>query len=214
MNKLALSNWRKKQLEKYGITKLYYASLIDNAQSIIKYGILSKNEATSRKIKFASFADEDVQERRDIKEIDLSNQNTVAIHDCVPLYLNLLTPTLYKIKKRWHEIFVVVINAMILTDSKIEFTFTDGNAASKQTIFHRDLRDLSCLPWNVINADSWTEFEDGKRKRNSEFLIYPSISPIWFDGFIVNNEHSNNKLNEILLKNNLNRKIIISKNFS
>lgn len=53
--------------------------------------------------------------------------------------------------------------------------FTDGNAASRDTRFFDKASDLDKLPWDVLNAEYWNDFDDGKRKKCAEVLIYPSI---------------------------------------
>ena len=37
------------------------------------------------------------------------------------------------------------------------------------------ISDLKNLKWEIINGQSWNDKEDGKRIRNSEFLIFPRI---------------------------------------
>lgn len=49
--------------------------------------------------------------------------------------------------------------------------FTDGNAAADSTTFYFRLEDLSKLDWECLNAQYWTGFSDGTRKRCAEVLI-------------------------------------------
>lgn len=63
--------------------------------SVLKEGILPKNEILKRKLSFASFADETVQRYRNKRVITLSNMEKHNLHDLVPLYLTPKTPTLY-----------------------------------------------------------------------------------------------------------------------
>ena len=48
------------------------------------------------------------------------------------------------------------------------------------------------MKWNIINADFWNDFEDGKRIRNAEFLIYQKIEINYISEFTVNNNDLKN----------------------
>ena len=69
----------------------------------------------------------------------------------------------------------LIDSKQLISDTGIEFAFTDGNAANRTTKFYRNLIDLNCLNWEIINSFSWNDKTDGKRIRNSEFLIFPKI---------------------------------------
>lgn len=129
-----------------------------------------------KRIKYDSFAEKTVQNRRHYKRITLSNNQNYTIHDVVPVYLIPKTPTLYARKHQQYRVIFARIQSSILQDDGVEFTFTDGNAASKNTKFFTDLDLLSELPWEVLEQNAyWPDFPDGKRKRNSEFMIFPNI---------------------------------------
>jgi hypothetical protein len=38
--------------------------------------------------------------------------------------------------------------------------------------YYNDLANLDKIPWNVVNARYWNDFPDGRRLRQSEFLVY------------------------------------------
>ena len=61
-----LKSWRLQKLEecKQFPKYFYYFSFLDNLESIISNGILSKNEITKKKLNTKSFADVDVQNYR------------------------------------------------------------------------------------------------------------------------------------------------------
>lgn len=174
MNK-RLKEWRQEKLQQYKIFGFWYFAHIDNLNHILEHGIIPKNEVEKRGLSYSSFADENVQALRDKRHIYLTNHQRVAIHDLVPVYLCPRTPTLFKRKNSQSHFLFVLIKSFILLDDGIEFAFSNGNAASHETRFFCDLDRLSELPWDVIKASSWTEFPDGKRQRNTEFLIYPKI---------------------------------------
>lgn len=196
---MSLLQWKKRKLQEYKISQLFYMSLIENARSILQRGILSQKEAIDRNIHYKSFADEDVQDKRENKSILLTDGKKHNIHGLVPLYLTSKTPTLYARKDRQNEIFIAIIQSFIILDENVEFAFCDGNAASDFTRAYYSLNNLSAMPWDVIRAAYWTGYTDGTRKRNAEFLIYPCVptNRIW--GIVVNNDKSKNQL-EIIKK--------------
>lgn len=182
---MSLTDWRRSKLREHHIVELFYFSMIDNLDSLLQYGVLPKNETIKRGLSHASFAEESVQDRRHIREIELSNKTKVTIHDLVPLYLVPRTPTLSARRDCQDRIFFIVINSDIVADEKTEFAFSDGNAASQETRFFNSLYKLKYLPLDVIKADYWNDFSDGKRKRNAEFLIFPSVPPKYFIRIVI-----------------------------
>ena len=177
-DKEKLKSWRLQKLEecKEFPEYFYYFSFIDNFESIISNGILPKNEIKKKKLITKSFADMDVQNLR--KDIDffISNSQKKKLHDLVPLYLNSKTPTLYARKNIQNQLFFLLINSKkLISDTNIDFAFTDGNATNQITKPYWKLDNLKNLNWEIINGQSWNDKEDGKRIRNSEFLIFPRI---------------------------------------
>jgi hypothetical protein len=197
---MSLTDWRRSKLSQHHIVELFYFSMIDNLESLLQYGILPKNEMIKRGLSHASFAEESVQDRRHIREIELSNHTKATIHDLVPLYLVPRTPTLSARRAYQNKIFFIVINSDIVADEKTEFSFSDGNAASQETRFFNSLYKLKHLPWDVLKADYWNDFSDGKRKRNAEFLIFPSVPPKYFIRIIILNSNLQNHCKMLVQK--------------
>ena len=64
--------------------------------------------------------------------------------------------------------------------------FTDGNAASEKTIFYEDAADLDALDWDCLEAEYWTDFDDGARKRCAEALVPVRIpSTRWLESWFT-----------------------------
>jgi len=97
------------------------------------------------------------------------------LHEYVPTYINIKNPMLYVRRDIQHELCLIEISLLAL--SEYDFLFTDGNAASRNTHFYSSTSDLDKLPWDVLKASYWNDFPDGKRKRCSEVLVYPKIDP-------------------------------------
>ena len=93
---------------------------------------------------------------------------------------------LYFISK--DTIYILVIYTEHISNPNKDFAFTDGNAASEDTSVYRSLNSLNKLNWTIINSEFWNDKADGKRIRNSEFLIYPKIEVEYISEFSVNND--------------------------
>ena len=93
-----------------------------------------------------------------------------------------------------------------------DFAFSDGNAGSNDTGFYYSLNNLDKIPWDVIRSHRWNDFEDGKRKRNAEFLIHPNIPVDRFWRIAVNNEDVKDPEYEKTIKdlNNLESYLLIA----
>lgn len=198
-----LQRWRKKWLDRYGIENLWYLTHIENLQSILSVGILPKNEVDKFGLCRNTFAEETVQERRHSKEIELSQFLRKGIHDLVPVYLCVKTPTQYARKDIQAKLVLIRISSDVLLEEDVQFAFSDGNAASAATSFFGDLGVLDKLPWDVIGSTYWTEFEDGKRKKCSEFLIYPKVRTKHFKELGVCSLESRSKANSIVASSRL-----------
>ena len=172
-------------LAKWPLRNLYYFSLRENLASLVEFGILSKNETRKQGISSRSFAEESVQNRRRNVDVVLTNHTKIPLHDLVPLYLAPKTPALSTRRNRQEELFFIDVSPDVLCDPDNEFAFTDGNAASSQTQFFRSLHHLGKVPWDVIQAEYWSDYPDGRRRRCAEFLVYPSVTPRYFSRLVV-----------------------------
>lgn len=190
---------------------LYYAFMIDNLESILKHGILSRNTVEKLKINFSSFANEAVLSHRFKKGVTLSRGQQVGICDLVPCYFVYATPTVKAVirdSSEWHvldKLCFALIDPKIVFTEGISFAFSDGNAASHETLFYTELDDLTKLPWEVIKGSirKVSKYPDGMRKRNSEFLLYPQISIDKILEFNVNNDRNKIYVEKTLEKHNI-----------
>lgn len=210
---MSLSDWRKSKLYQHGITEFFYFSMIENLESFLKYGILPKNEIIKRAWNYYSFAEQSVQDRRHIREIIISDHTKVTIHDLVPVYLVPRTPTLSVRRDCQDRIFFVVINADILTEENTQFAFSDGNAASKETRIFKSLHHIKYIPWDVLKADYWNEFPDGKRKRNAEFLIFPLVDQKHFKRIVIRNPSLQSYCKNLVQKLELSIEVIVDNSY-
>tara|TARA_B100001964_G_scaffold214181_1_gene251601 strand:- start:358 stop:1038 length:681 start_codon:yes stop_codon:yes gene_type:complete len=214
-NKENLASWRKKKIAEFKPFPKYllYLSRKQNFKSIIENGILPHNQTKDKKLKSQSFADVDVQELRSRIDVHISGEKKYNLHDLVPLYFQALTPTLSVIRKHQEDLFFCKISSQnLISDTKIDFAFTDGNAASLETIKYRSLNSLKKLNWTIINSEFWNDKVDGKRIRNSEFLIYPKIEIKYISEFSVNNQKLKQEFENELQKKSLKIPVTIDNN--
>jgi len=71
------------------------------------------------------------------------------------------------------KLCLLKISLSVLSEN--EYLIADGNAASRDTKFYDSMSSIDLLPWDVLRSDSWSDKEDGKRKRCAEILVYPRI---------------------------------------
>ena len=158
-------------------TKIYHFTHIDNLSVLISTGaILCKNEMLKNNTSYKSSAFESVQEQRKIHPVPVSPNGT--IHDYVPFYFNSLSPMLYTIKNgnidgvEMQDLVFFKSTVQAAEASGCKFVFTDGHGIMVLSDYYNNLASLDKIPWNVVNAKYWTDFLDGRRLRQSEFLIY------------------------------------------
>lgn len=163
---------------------LYHLTHIKNLESILEYGLLSRNSAISEFIFFENIADPEVLNRGQ------------HLFDYVRLYFNPKNPMLYRRKDIQDEILILCIDGKVLLEK--DSKFSDGNASSASTKIYSELEDLKKLDWKVINAKFWTEHLDGKRKACAEALIHSKIPVIFIKKIICNNINTQNNVIEII----------------
>jgi len=214
-DKTGLLDWRRLKMSQSMQRKefpayLLYLSRKESFEDIIKSGILPLNETKKKNLLSGSFADADVQERRERKSYYFSDAKSYNLHDVVPLYFKAKTPTLSVRRDQQENLFFCKVSPLkLISDPKIAFAFTDGNAASDITSSYYDLKKLDKLKWKVIHAEFWNDHADGKRIRNSEFLIFPKIEIKYIFEFSVNNQKLKEKFKNILLKNSIKIPVLV-----
>ena len=209
----------RQKIVEHKIHGLYYFSLLNNLDSILENGILSKNDVERRGINFDIFANQEVQNKRHWKKFNLrsnienSNPIYTHLHSLVPLYFTPKTPTLSAVRYIQNNIFFIQINPEIICNADISYCFTDGNAASNNTHSYTDLNDLDKLYWNIIHRPYWNNFIDGSRIRNSEVLVHPYVKPEYFNKIVVLNVSNQDLVNEKLKQNKISVECEVNLNY-
>lgn len=157
-------------IHKYKIKYFYHMTAIDNLYSILKNGLLSHNQAHQDKLLNIDISDPEVQDIRADKIDPIFNR---PLHDYVPLYFSPRNPMLYKRGEIQENVVILGISSSVLLYTNT--IFSDGNASAQDTTFYQGATMLDNLNWDVINANSWSEFPDGRRIKCAEILVYPKV---------------------------------------
>lgn len=146
-------------------SELYHMTHYSNLPSILERGLLSHNSVAASKIGRVDISEPNVQDLRVRKEPVFHR----PIHDYVPLYFNPRNPMLCCRQEMQHEIVILRITDELdaLGQSVL---FTDGNAASRDTLFSNDV-GVVIPSMDVLNAKRWDKLNDGKRRRCAEVLV-------------------------------------------
>lgn len=150
------------------VKSLWHMTHRENVDSIIENGILSNSVAYGR-VRPKDISDHEVQRWRERVDPFFNKK----IHEYVPLYINPRNPMLFRKRDIQDNLCLIEVSLAVL--SMHTFIYTDGNAASKETLFYDDISRIDEIPWEVLHSAYWSNYADGKRKRCAEVLIYPVI---------------------------------------
>jgi hypothetical protein len=163
---------------KIRLTFLEHMFHYSNLENILKYGILSHNEAYKNGLIRNDISDNEVQNIRKSKRDTIYNR---SLHDYASFYFNSKNPMLYKRKDIQDEILIALADIDILNHTSS--IFTDGNAANynpNPTNFFQGINNLNKIPFATVFADSWNDDDnemkkEKKRIKCAEALIYPNL---------------------------------------
>jgi hypothetical protein len=169
----------RKRLEEFQVRELFHVTHIANLQSIYRQGLLPKNQLSLHSYEDISLLE--VQTRRHEVYVkidpDLDGPESVRpLHDFVPLFIAPRNPMTSVRRSIDRDICFLVVDVQSLCDGQHQIVFADGNMASGRTRQYADFDRLDRIPWDVLRASFWADFEDGRRRRAAEFLVSPSIS--------------------------------------
>lgn len=184
---------------KYGISKLFHITHINNLLSICELGLLSRNILIDNSISFYDISLKTVNQRRSVSE-PIFNQ---SIHDYVPLFFNPKNPMLsYLIHTVQLKQNLVVLEVSTDVFKKEHTIFTDGNAAvrststyTSKTRFFADLFHLGDLNWKVINKEGWNVSNDEKNNKSAEVLVFNTVETKYISKIYINSMTANEQEN-------------------
>jgi hypothetical protein len=168
------------------MTAIYHITHLANMPNIIRDGGLWCDQVVmERRLAYVSIAHQHIKERRAQKQVPCAAGGTLA--DYVPFYFAPRSPMLYVIDRGGVEgytegqrpILHLVSSAEAVQAAGLPFAFTDGHAEMDINGFFTDLRHLTEIDWNVMQATIWRDtLQDGdrKRRRQAEFLAHQFFS--------------------------------------
>lgn len=159
------------------MTLLYRITHIDNLPDLLARGCdCSPNVAKAQGITKRSISHKDIMDKRENAVVRVAPGGFVA--DYVPFYFGPKSPMLYAIKEGkvegyqgQREIIYLVTAAEDVETARIPFAFTDGHAIMNYVGHYNRLADLPKVKWDIIRATYWNNFEDGRCRRQAEFLV-------------------------------------------
>jgi hypothetical protein len=177
----------------YNIITLWHFTHLDNFSSILREGILSRNECKNRGIPIADISDSEIQSHR------------VNFHGYAPLFFAPCPPMVYRImKENGGNIVALGIEPRIMDQEKIRFS--DGNVRVKHTKTYNSINDLDKVNWQLIhrNPGESTSFQtsDQKREHSAEVLVENVILPKYIKSVSVRSQEMYYYVKEESVKNN------------
>lgn len=192
----------KNQFLSHGISSLWHLTHKDNVPSIMSNGILNHYDAHKEQVAVIDISDPEVQRIRGRIVETVYGQK---IHSYAPLYVNCRNPMLYCRKNLQEHLCLLETDLSVLL--KTQSVVSDGNSSSPITKYYRPSDDLTLLPWDVLKADYWRDFEDGSRKRCSEVLVYQKVMPQFITKVHCYSENTLNYLSGIHPNISITRKL-------
>jgi len=206
------------ELQRYGIELFYHLTHVDNLASILKHGILCKNEVEQKELNYTRIDDPEIQELRGRRDCQ---GRIFYLHDFVPLFFIPRPPMLYRIAKderlpNQHDIAYIAVDPTVML--KPGSRFSDGNAASSRTNFYSSPEDLSKLNKEALFADIWNDpdekiKEERRRIKGAEVLVYYRISPIYFKWVYTSDNRRKLEALEAVKQAGLDLKVKVKPNF-
>ncbi len=190
----------KNKLKDAGIDSVYHMVDEKNLSNIFKYGLLSRNEAMRKNIKFEDVSDSGVQKRRE-------NAKGYNLHDYASTYLNPRNAMLYRITKKNKRIVILEISTDFANRMKpSEILVSNQNAATNDAIIRPLTPRLNLnafLDMKEIYARTWrNDFNNidyyRRAKMQAEVLVKGFIFSSWIKRCIVQDEEQGKRVQNIL----------------
>ena len=163
---------------------------IDNLSSILKLGILSRNEVISKNIDFKDVSWVDVQKCRAL--------NFKDIHNYVPLYFAKHTPMLYVLSEWENKKFklaIIKINLKVLEEDKVFFTNISCSRNDKDRVIYKNPESLKELNWEIINTRSGNT-DEYKKYKSAEVLVFERVDIKYISLIVVADDIVKNNIVE------------------
>ena len=175
-----------------GFTELLYLAHQDNAESILKHGILSKNEVKKNKLKTTDFSLESAQDKREEITDSFHKKN---LHDYVPLCFTQKLPMLFSIRHMQNDLLIIHIDTQSLIKEN-RCLFSNGNMASPSSDLFENYIDDDSL-YSLIKEESWNRATGEHIKIAAEVLIDSMIVVKYISSISCYSEQTCNRIRPI-----------------
>lgn len=184
-------------------TPIYHFTHINNLQSLVASGgLISKNAVDAQSIQYKSSAYASVQGHREQFPVPVAPYG--VIHDYVPFYFNSRSPMLYTVKMGnipgvdMRDVVFFQSTAQTIESAGKAFVFTDGHGIMSLTDYYNKLSEIHNVPWQVVQAQFWSSYPDGKRERQAEFLVQNYVEWALIDTIGVYNQDMKIRVENII----------------
>lgn len=162
--------------------KIYHITHIDRLASIIaEQALICDAELISRRIGGTTIGLSSIKQRR-LEELRLRSYPDLFVGQCVPFYFCPRSVMLFKIHRgndtelpyRLGQDEILHLEADLretvawANRHRVRWVFTLSNAGARYFEDRSDLRQLSEIDWNAVEATDWRQCKEGKQ---AEFLI-------------------------------------------
>lgn len=178
---------------------------IENIPHILEYGITHK-DSVNKNSNYVSIGDNTLISSRG----NYTLPNGKKLGDYIPFYFSIRTPMLYVIQNGFNgvhpvaaqDIVYCVTSVQKILESKTSFLYSDGHATDRFTEFF-GLSEVdkieSQVDFKAVKAKFWKDDDDLdlKRRKEAEFLILGDVPANQILGFVVYNETSQARLQQM-----------------
>ncbi len=165
------------------MTRIYHITHMRNLAGILEQGGLHCDR-NAQQLKSVQIGHQHIKARRMARVVPLPPNGTLG--DYVPFYFAARSPMLYAIHNGavvgydggQEPVVHLVSSAEDVSDSGLEWVFTEGHAEMAFSDFFGDLGDLDKVDWKVMGSRYWfdtNEDPDRKRRRQAEFLVHQFV---------------------------------------
>ncbi len=175
-------------MKKSDITELHFITYISNVPSILQAGIISRNMAIRKKVKFEDVSEPGVQDRRAGKKIPGTSKE---LHDYANLYFDAHNPMLSVRRSENNKLCVLRVNKNVLDLEGV--IVTDMNAARDCRFMPLDegLSSMDCDKVYMINwkdPNNWINEYRQAGIKCAEILVPECVESRYIIGAYVANK--------------------------
>lgn len=167
-----------------------------NIPHVLAHGLCSRMHLNADP-NFVNIGHQQLITDRDKHPVSMESKGVLG--EYIPFYFAGHSPMLYMIKNGFQGVFkrpqedlvFIVCKISEVSQSGLEFIFTDRNAKIAITETYIDINDLDKLDWSIINSIDWKNTEENYQKRDikqAEFLIRHHLPVAFIHAMVVKNE--------------------------